>query len=249
MNVLIIEDEYPASGRLERLLKEIDEDIRVLSILQSVEDSVNWFSQNELPDLIFLDIQLEDGLCFDIYEKIKINTPIIFTTAFDNYAIKAFQVNSVDYLLKPIEKEGLEKAILKYRELHENNYSEKIEEIIKSLKPHTKERFLVKVGEHYRSIPVSNINCFYIEERCNFILTMEGKNYAIDYSLDKAESVLDTNIFFRVNRNFLVHLNAIRDIVAFSSNRLKLRIDKWQGRDDILVSRERVRSFKKWMDR
>lgn len=249
MKVLIIEDENPASGRLERLLKTIDEEIKVISILQSVEGSVNWFIENTSPDLVFLDIQLEDGICFDIFEKIKIITPIIFTTAFDNYAIKAFEVNSVDYLLKPINKDELAKAITKYKELHENNYNEKIERIVKSLNPPAKERFLVKVGEHYRSIQVNNINCFYIEERCNFMLTSEGKIYAIDHSLDKTEHLVDANMFFRVNRNFLINLDAICDIVSFSSNRLKLKIDKWQGTEDILVSRERVRSFKKWIDR
>ena len=246
MKVLLIEDERLASTRLERLLKEVDGGIEIITKLQSVEDSINWLSGNEHPDLIFLDIQLDDGLCFEIFEKVEIRTPVIFTTAFDEYALKAFRVNSVDYLLKPIEKAGLCKAIDKYKNFHENNYDGRIERIVSLLAPRTKERFLVKVGEHYRSIQVSNINCFYIEERCNFMLTSEGKSYAIDYSLDKLEDLVDKGLFFRVNRNFLVSLNAIKDIVSYSSSRLKIILEKWQDTEDILVSREKVRDFKNW---
>lgn len=249
MRVLIIEDEYPASSRLKRLIQEIDSNINILATLQSVEDSINWLLKNEHPDLIFLDIQLDDGLCFEIFEKIEMITPIIFTTAFDEYAIRAFKVNSIDYLLKPIEKEELSKSIEKFKKYHENNYNHKIEKIINSLKPQTKQRFLVKVGEHYRSVQVCDINCFYIEERCNFILTSEGKTYAVDYSLDRLEALVDENSFFRLNRNFLVNLNAIKDIVSFSSNRLKITLNNWQNKEDILVSRDRVRDFKNWVDR
>lgn len=250
MKVLIVEDEQPASQKLIRLLEEIEMDIVVLDVLKSVEGATNWLVKNQPPDLIFMDIQLEDGICFDIFEKCEIKTPVIFTTAYDEYSLKAFKVNSVDYLLKPIAPDELKNAIEKFREVHKqtNNVSG-LEALINQLQPKTKERFLIRIGEHYRSVPVSGINCFYIKERCNFMNVNDGKIYPVDQSLDKIEEIVDSKMFFRVNRNFIVNFTAIHDIIAYSSSRLKIVLYNWKESDEILVSRERVADFKEWIDR
>jgi DNA-binding LytR/AlgR family response regulator len=249
MKVLIVEDEQLASQKLVRILEKIDNNIEILEIIESVEDTTNWLFNNPPPDLIFLDIQLEDGICFEIFENYTINTPVIFTTAYDDYALKAFKVNSVDYLLKPIAPDDLKIAIEKFREVHQKIDYTKIESIINQLKPKTKERFLIKIGEHYRSVPTQSINFIYIKERCNFVNVETGKNLAIDYSLDKIEQLIDSKMFFRVNRNFIINFSAIHDIIAYSSSRLKIIPVNWTERDEILVSRERVTDFKNWMDR
>jgi len=250
MKVLIIEDEQPASQKLIRLLGEIDSTIEIMDVLRSVEEAINWFSKHPDPELIFMDIQLEDGICFEIFESCSIKSPVIFTTAYDEYSLKAFKVNSVDYLLKPIVPEELKNAIDKFKKVHSHNDDiAKIESIINQLQPKTKERFLIKVGEHYRSVQISSINCFYIKERCNFINVDNGKNYDIDYSLDKVEHMIDSKMFFRVNRNFIINFSAIHDIIVYSSNRLKIILSNWTEKDEIMVSRERVADFKNWMDR
>lgn len=250
MKVLIIEDEQPASQKLTRLLREIDQDIAITDVLESVEDATNWLIKNPHPDLIFMDIQLEDGICFEIFENCHTETPVIFTTAYDEYALKAFKVNSVDYLLKPIVLDELKDAIDKFMMLHHQKTDfTKLESVIHQLQPIAKERFLIKIGEHYRSIPVSDIHCFYIRERCNFMLVNTGKSYPVDYSLDKIEQLVDSKMFFRINRNFIIHFSAIQDIIAYSSSRLKVLLNYWTEKEDILVSRERVADFKNWMDR
>jgi len=251
MKVLIIEDERPAAQKLNRLLQEIDPVIEVLSVIGSVEQATNWLTGNPPPELIFMDIQLEDGISFEIFENAAIKTPVIFTTAYDEYTLKAFKVNSVDYLLKPISPEDLKTAINKFDTFHrkQTDYA-RIESIISQLQPKTKERFLIRIGEHYRSVPTTSIHCFFILERSTFILTDKGKNYPVDYSLDKIEQMVDPGTFFRVNRNFIVNFHAIRDILIYSSNRLKLILDGRTDKDEeILVSRERVGEFKRWMDR
>lgn len=250
MKVLIIEDERPASQKLVRLLEEIDESIVVVDIIESVEKATNWLLLNPHPDLIFMDIQLQDGTCFEIFENCSIKTPIVFTTAYDEFSLKAFKVNSVDYLLKPIVPDELKNAIEKFKSVHSPKADlTKIETIINQLQNKTKERFFIKIGEHYRSVLVSDINCFYIKERCNFINVDKGKNYAVDYSLDKIEQMIDSKMFFRVSRNFLINFSAIQDIIVYSSNRLKIVLANWTEKDEILVSRERVADFKNWMDR
>jgi DNA-binding LytR/AlgR family response regulator len=250
MKVLIVEDEKPASQKLIRLLEEVEPGIIILDVVSSIAGATNWLVSNQQPDLIFMDIQLEDGICFEIFEKCTIKTPVIFTTAYDEFSLKAFKVNSVDYLLKPIEPGELRKAIGKFREIHDRKIDfQKIESIISQLQPKTKERFLVRTGEHYRSVPVSDINCFFIKEKCNFMNVNEGRIYAVDYSLDKIEQMINEVMFFRVNRNVIVNFSSICDIIAYSSSRLKIIMEKWKEPDEIIVSRERVNDFKKWIDR
>ncbi|KPL12403.1 MAG: hypothetical protein AMS23_09900 [Bacteroides sp. SM1_62] len=250
MKVLIIEDERLASQKLIRLLEDIDPGTEIVKILTSVEGTINWLLENSHPDLIFMDIQLEDGTCFEIFENCDVKTPVIFTTAYDAYTLKAFKVNSVDYLLKPIVKMDLKNAIEKFKEVYIHKFDlGKIESFINLQQTTSKERFLVKIGEHYRSVQTRNINCFFIKERCNFINVDNGKNYAIDYSLDKIEGLVDSKMFFRINRNFMINYSAIQDIIAYSSSRLKVILKYWTEKNDILVSRERVKEFKEWMDR
>lgn len=250
MKVLIIEDERPASQKLHRLLKDIDKTMEIAGPLESVEDSINWFIANPDPDLVFMDIQLDDGLCFEIFENISIKIPVIFTTAYDDYSLKAFKVNSVDYLLKPINMQELRKALDKFQMIHTDNIDfSRIERILARRNPERRERLLIKSGIHYRSIQITDINCFFTRERGVFINTGGSNDYAVDFSLDKAEKMTDPHRFFRLNRNYIVNFTAIKDIIAYSSSRLKIIIDGCHGDKDIIVSRERVADFKKWMDR
>lgn len=247
MKIVIVEDERLASKRLESLLKKAEPGIEIIQILESVDDAVNWFSQNSKPDLIFMDIQLDDGISFEIFDAVKIEAPVIFTTAYNEYAIRAFKVNSVDYLLKPIEEEALETAIQKFKKLftEPGDFQTKIAKVIGQISTQYKSRFFIKVGIRFKSIPVENICSFFVEERNTFLRTDEGKNYDLDYSLDQLQKITDPNLFFRINRNYLVNINCIDEIVSYSTNRLKLKM----GKIEQLVSRDKVSDFKQWMDR
>lgn len=250
MKVVIVEDEKPASGRLIRLLGLSGTDMTVAAVLPSVEKAINWFLESPLPDLVFMDIQLEDGLCFEIFEHCHIDVPVIFTTAYDEYALQAFRVNSIDYLLKPIEQVALNRAVGKYLSLQGRRTDmAPYEAAGRQMSRMPRERFLIRIGQHYRPVPVSEINCFYILERNGFIQTGKDNHYPIDYSLDKIEQMVDPAMFFRINRYCIVNLHAISDIIAYSANRLKLVVNGWTTGDALLVSRERVAAFKAWMDR
>lgn len=250
MNVLIIEDEHLAAEKLEKMVRTIDAEINILAKLESVIDSINWLNSNEKPDLIFMDIQLDDGICFEIFDSVNIETPIIFTTAYDSYAIKAFQVNSVDYLLKPIEKIALFKALEKYKQIYQTNQfqQEKVNILYNQIIHNYKTRFFVKIGNHFHSISVNEIQCFLIQERGTFLRTINGKKYDLDYSLDQVQKLLDPNKFFRINRNFLIHIDSIQDIYSYSSSRLGVKL-KMLDHLDMIVSRDKVSEFKKWLDR
>jgi two-component system, LytTR family, response regulator LytT len=251
MNVLIIENEKPAVEKLQRLIKNIDPTISVVGILESVEHSIDWLLKNDTPDLILMDIQLDDGICFEIFESVKIKSPIIFTTAYDEYAIRAFKVNSVDYLLKPITKESLASAIEKLRTLFpvQTINNEKINHIYEQLGAQHKTRFFVKIGEHCQSISTNEIACFYIVERCTFFMTSSGKRYDVNYSLEQLEKLIDPQLFFRINRHTIINISVITDIISFSTNRLKIKIANEDKVGELLVSREKVTAFKEWLDR
>lgn len=247
MKVVIVEDERLASKRLEQMLKLVEPGIEILQILESVDESVNWFSQNPKPDLIFMDIQLDDGISFEIFDTVKLDAPVIFTTAYNEYAIRAFKVNSVDYLMKPIEQEALETAIRKFKKLFKGNpdFEEKIAKVFGQISPKYKSRFFVKVGVRFISIPVDNICCFFVEERNTFLKTNQDKTYDLDHSLEQLQNMVDPGQFFRINRNYLVNISCINEIFSYSTNRLKLKL----GITELIVSREKVADFKKWMDR
>lgn len=252
MNVIIIEDEKPAARRLARMLKELE--IEAQTMLHSVEESLNWFQNNEHPDLIFLDIQLSDGLSFEIFEEIQVSSAIIFTTAYDEYALKAFKLNSIDYLLKPIDEDELKVAVEQYKtqQTQETNLQVNIDDIrrllINPVDRKYKKRFTIKIGQHIKIIHVDEIECFYSENKATYIHTNGGRNYLIDHSLEHWQDQLDPEHFYRVNRTFIVHVNAIKDIISYTNSRLKLILHSFHE-TEIIVSRERVKDFKNWIDR
>ncbi|MFN8256467.1 MAG: LytTR family DNA-binding domain-containing protein [Bacteroidales bacterium] len=251
MKALIIEDEKFASKRLESLINNFDPSIEIVAKLESVSESIVWFRENKPPDLIFLDIHLEDGLSFTIFEEVKINIPIIFTTAFDEYAIKAFKLKSVDYLLKPINQEELNRAIEKYREwTDESGKMVDIKELmvmIQSGSKQLRERFSVVSGTKLKTVEVSEIAYFFSTSGITFLVTHANKQYSIDISLDNLLNQLDARQFFRINRQFLVSLKSIANVHIFPKSRLKIDLNPAQ-KDEIFVTIDKVPEFKKWMD-
>jgi DNA-binding LytR/AlgR family response regulator len=251
MKVLIIEDEKPAARRLNRMLAALD--IEAQQMLHSVEESLNWLQNNEHPDLIFLDIQLSDGLSFEIFEEIEVKSAIIFTTAYDEYALKAFKLNSIDYLLKPLDSDELEAAVnqFKQQETKTSDVQVNLDDIRKLLinpvDRKFKKRLSIKVGQHIKIIHIDEIECFYSENKSTYIHTKENRNYLLDNSLENWQEQLNPEQFFRVNRTFIVHINAIKDIVAYSNSRLKLILNSYKE-TEIIVSRDRVKDFKNWID-
>lgn len=250
MNVLIIEDEKPAARRLNRMLNALQ--IEVQQMLHSVEEALNWFQNNEHPDLIFLDIQLSDGLSFEIFEEIPIKSAIIFTTAYDEYALKAFKLNSIDYLLKPIDDDELKVAVEKYKQQQPKktdlrvNIDDIRKLLINPIDRKYKKRFTIKIGQHIKIIHTDNIECFYSENKATYIHTNENRNYLIDNSLEYWNEQLDPEHYFRVNRTFIVHINAIKDIISYTNSRLKLVLHSYKEQE-IVVSRERVKQFKEFI--
>jgi DNA-binding LytR/AlgR family response regulator len=250
MRILIVENEKPAADRIVRLLKKLDNTVIITGIIETVEGTINWIQNNESPDLILMDIQLDDGLCFEIFETINVETPVIFTTAYDEYTLKAFKVNSVDYLLKPVDEIQLDAALKKFNKIYaETNKTPDYQQIIKELTRQYKSRFLIKIGEKYKSVPAVDISHFHILERSVFIKDFSGREYSVDYSLEHLENVLDPNIFFRINRDYIVNINSIVTIYSYSSSRLQLTLKNEEKDDKCVVSREKVREFKKWVDR
>ena len=250
MNVLIIEDEKVAANNLKKMLHKIDEKIFVQDKIDSIESAVRWLHNNK-SDLIFLDIHLADGLCFKIFEQIKIKTPIIFTTAYDQYAIKAFKVNSIDYLLKPIEIQELEQSLEKFKELNQvqnantidfdaliNFYNKNIE---------YQERFIVRYTQKIKSIKTNDIAYFYINAENVFICTKDNNSYSIDYSLDKLENIINPKDFFRVNRQFIVNISSIENMYSLSKSRIKIEL-KPKPDNEIIVSYNRMSDFRKWLN-
>jgi len=252
---LIIEDEKPAAEHLQRLINQIDIKIDIIRIISSIDEALVWFYNNPLPDLIFLDVQLSDGLSFEIFNHINITCPVIFTTAYEQYAIKAFKVNSIDYLLKPIGIGDLKNALNKFTSFNYNlinTYDQtlkyKVDQVMKLLTNNYKSRFVVNVGMHIRSVEVEKINLFYSLEKSTFLLDNTGKSYDIDYSLEQIEKLTDPKQFFRISRKYIANINAINDIISYSSSRLKLKI-ACSDDDDILVSRSKLAEFRRWLER
>lgn len=249
MKVLIIEDEAHAASHLERLLNKVAPEMEVVARLESVRDALAFLSAKPDIGLIFSDIQLDDGLSFEIYQQLEVNCPIIFTTAWDHYAIEAFNTNGIDYLLKPIEEDRLLKAIEKARQFSPGLLLEKILALSASKPAQTyKSRFLVKVGEKIKSIPVEEITAFYSLEKATYLFTQDKRSYPIDFSLDQLENMLNPERYYRINRRFMASLEACSNITAWSNSRLRLRIDGMEDQE-IIVARERVQEFKKWLDR
>ncbi|WP_323788054.1 LytTR family DNA-binding domain-containing protein [Psychroserpens sp.] len=250
MSVIIIEDEKPSARRLQRMLTELQ--LEAQTMLHSVEESIEWFQNNEHPDLIFLDIQLSDGLSFEIFEAIDINSAVIFTTAYDEYALQAFKLNSIDYLLKPIDEDDLAKAVSKYKERAPKQQSVTLDFndikklLVNPIEREYKKRFSVKVGQHLKLINIDDIECFYSENKGTYAYTSEGRNYLLDTTLEQLEDELEPHKYFRVSRKFFVNINAINDMVSYTNSRLQIKLNSYKEQD-VIVARERVKEFKDWL--
>ena len=252
MKVLILEDEKLASDKLKNTLHEIDPTIDVISVLQSVSSASEWLQANPRPDLILSDIRLLDGLSFEIFQQIKIDTPVIFTTAYDQYAIKAFDVNSIDYLLKPVQKEKLEAAITKFknRVAAPAAPSFDFQQVLNALKgksPEYKSRFMVRLGQKIIALPAEKIAYFFSENKLTYIVSKEGKKYPTDQTLEELADLLDPKVFFRINRQYIVTFDAIAEMHPYFKGRIKLVLLP-KSEEEVVISSERTPEFKKWID-
>jgi DNA-binding LytR/AlgR family response regulator len=252
MKVLILEDEQPAAENMVRLLQAYDKNICIEAVLDSVKDVVTWLRSNPRPDLIFMDIQVADGLCFDIFSQMQVASPVIFTTAYQEYAIRAFKVNSVDYLLKPIDFRELTQAMEKYERLFQGRQEipvlqdSIINKVRKMLEKPGKQRFVIKVGEHLRTISTGEICLFLSQDKTTSAITCDNRWYAIDYSLDQLMEIIDSSQYFRINRKAIISRDYIADIVIYSSSQLKIRM-KVSTEEPLIVSRDKVSTFKSWL--
>jgi len=250
MKTIIIEDEKPAARLLQRKLSKLGLETDVM--LHSVEESLAWFSSNEHPDLIFLDIQLSDGLSFEIFENIEVRSAVIFTTAYDEYALKAFKLNSIDYLLKPIDEEDLELAIQKFRQRiprsakPDLDFDQIRKLLVNPFSNNFKQRFTVKIGQHLKVIPISEIECFYSENKGTYLHTVDNRDYLLETTLEVLDGELDPKQFFRISRKFIISLAASREIVMYSNSRLRINLPTFKA-DEVIVSREKVNDFKQWL--
>lgn len=250
LKIIIIEDEKPSARRLQRMLSEME--VEILGMLHSVEEAIAWFENNAHPDLILLDIQLSDGLSFEIFEHVEVNSSIIFTTAYDEYALKAFKLNSIDYLLKPIDDEELHTAIDKFQKSQDEkselmvdlNQIKKL--LINPLDRKFKKRFTIKVGQHLRLVNVEDVACFYSDHKASFLFTSDRKSYMLEETLEQLEGVLDPGKFFRVSRKFIVNMEFIEDIISYTNSRLQVKLMGFQEHE-VIVSREKVKAFKNWL--
>lgn len=256
MRVVIIEDEPLAAERLEQLIHQYESHINVIAKLDSVKGAVAWLKENPAPDLLFLDIQLADGLSFSIFDQVKLASPVIFITAYDNYAIKAFKMQSIDYLLKPTSYEELANAMDKFvKHYWKKTPSAPIKLDMESLRAllqteHKtyKSRFVVKQGEHIHPVPVSDILYFYSEDKATLFRTKTNQRFFLDFTLNELEDKVDPKEFFRVNRKFLCRFDAIDKIVTYSQRRIRLFMKHIPETEEVLVSREKVQEFKRWLD-
>ncbi|HEY5688906.1 MAG TPA: LytTR family DNA-binding domain-containing protein [Yeosuana sp.] len=251
MNVIIIEDEKPSARRLQRMLSAMNLETEIM--LHSVEESIQWFHTNKHPDLIFLDIQLSDGLSFEIFESIDIKSAVIFTTAYDEYALQAFKLNSIDYLLKPIDEVELTKAVKKYQDRLPQkqevtlDFNDIKKLLVNPIDREYKKRFSVKVGQHLKLINIEEIECFYSENKGTYLYTSEGRNYLLDTTLELLEQELEPQTFFRISRKYFVNINAIKDMVSYTNSRLQIKLNTF-SEDEVIVARERVKDFKEWLE-
>lgn len=250
MDVLIVEDEPLASERLTELIAQCDDSIRVCDTLDTIEDCVEFFAKGTSVDLVFLDIQLSDGISFEIFNRIEVNTPVVFTTAYDQYALQAFKVNSIDYLLKPIDPAELKAALQRFlhQQMHPVADYRLLQQIHTQLNPPYQSRFLVKSGNHYHSITQAEVAYFQADGKVVYLITKEARRYVIDYTMERLErDMLPPEIFFRVNRTFIINIDTIQDIQSYANGRLKLNLNP-TAVQDVVVSREKVAFFKAWLN-
>lgn len=253
MKVLILEDETLAADKLEKLLSETGENIEVVARLKSIEAGQEWFADNTPPDLILSDIRLLDGLSFELFKSLDIDTPVIFTTAYDQYAIKAFEVNSVDYLLKPIQKEKLAAALKKYHDHNDsqsapsaNGYAE-LMELLQAKQKEYKSRFMIRTGQKIVAVPVDKIAYFFSQNKLTYIVALDGKKYPFDQTLEVVDHQLDPKLFFRVNRQYIVKFESISEIHPHFKGRMKINLSP-EADDEIVISADKTPEFKHWLD-
>jgi DNA-binding LytR/AlgR family response regulator len=250
MNIIIIEDEKPAARLLQRKVEKLG--LQINTLLHSVEESINWFQNNPHPDLIFLDIQLSDGLSFEIFEAIDIKSAVIFTTAYDEYALRAFKLNSIDYLLKPIDEEDLETAISKFKNQFQKSSIASLDfEMIKKMLVNPidreyKKRFTIKMGQQLKMINIDEVECFFSENKGTYLHTFDNRDYLLDNTLEQLETELNPEDFYRVSRKFIIPMKAIKEIQLYSNSRLKVILPTYKD-DEVIVSREKVGDFKTWL--
>ena len=250
MNVVIVEDERLTAERLSALLRKCGADIEVLAVLNSVDHAMMWFKDNSIPDLLFLDIQLNDGTAFDLLKELEHTPPIIFTTAYDEHTLKAFKYNSIDYLLKPVNFEELNKSIEKFKSLDRAHIPGELvdyQKVDRTVNKEFKQRFLVKLGDQFQNILTSDIAFFNHENGMSYLCSFDGKYLPIDYSLDQLDNILNPLDFFRINRQYLLNINAIDEIHTYLNSRLLVRTLP-RIEEDVIISRDRVADFKRWMD-
>lgn len=250
MRILIVEDEDPAQKRLKKLITELIPDAEILDALGTVASTVDWLQANPMPELIFMDIQLSDGRSFEIFKLCKVTAPVIFTTAFDQYAIEAFKVNSIDYLLKPVNKEDFLQAYQKLIDLKKSfsppvNYAEKLQPLENPGKTF-KKRFAIRFGEHIKTVTTDDIAYFYTENKINFLCTSENRKYPVDFNLDQLETLLDPEQFFRINRQFIIGIHAIAEMRTYTKARVIIKLNPPAAQETI-VSVERSAAFKQWL--
>jgi DNA-binding LytR/AlgR family response regulator len=250
--VAIVEDEMLAVKKLQHLLLDGYPDYEIVAVLDSVKNTAKWLANNEPPDLLFMDIQLGDGLSFEVFDIVEVNCPVIFVTAYNEYAIEAFKLNSIAYILKPVTPEDLAMALSKYHEMmqlfNKSRLKQQVVDLRKSLKEGFKKRFMIKVGDHIKSVLTDEIAYFFSRDKATYLKTFEGRGYLLDYSLEQLSEMLDPLTYHRINRKYLVNIKAISDIIAYSNSRLELQLPHAEE-NHIIVSRERVSEFKQWLDR
>ncbi len=249
MKILIIEDEIPAVKRLVQLITELEPTWTYADHIDEVSVAVEWFKTNPMPDLVFMDIQLADGFSFDIFDQVKITCPVIFVTAFDQYAVNAFRVNGLDYILKPIQKTLLEESIARFKALSttQNIDLSVLSQLFKEKNTQFKERFLIKSGEELNFVRTTEVAYFLSEASYSFIVTKSGNRYILDETMDQIESEVDPSLFFRINRKQIVCLDCITKISSYFNNRLKIELNPAEKQESI-VSRTRVKLFKEWLN-
>ena len=254
MRVLIVEDEPLAADRLETLLRRKLPDMELLDILDTVEDTVAFLQNGQLPDLAFFDIQLADGLSFSVFDQVPADFPVVFTTAFDQYALRAFEVNSIDYLLKPVTDDHLDRALNKFRQRHSTGESQPLltpavlQSALAMLQgPSYKERFVVKSGANLLTVAVEDILYFWSQDKMTWIRIKDGRKHVVEYTLEQLDSMLDPKKYFRVNRKYCVRLDAIHKATVYSNSRLKLHLPHLDKAEEVVVSREKVQAFKSWL--
>lgn len=247
IQVLILEDEEPAAKRLKKLLLEATEETEVLAVLESIKAAKEWFANNKQPQLLLADIHLADGMCFELFKQIDITCPVIFTTAYDEYALQAFKLNSIDYLLKPIKKDELQQALKKYKKI--NSSSLNINQLLQAVQTPVdkyRQRFIIRYGEHIKTIETKDIAYFYTETRSNFIVTDDGKRYVVDFNLDQIQEMIDPAKYYRINRQFIIGIHAISQMTTWTKGRVHIQLNP-PAKQETIVSTERSADFKKWL--